>query len=134
MTAVSIIVAILLFLSFALTLLCAIGVLVMRDPLQRLHFIAPPASLSAFFVVAAVLVQEHSWQSATKVLLIAMLLALVNGVATHATARAALVHMASAKPCRIPERVDIVDEEGAIIGEADMAPGPRGIAEASPWH
>lgn len=134
MSASSIAVAVLLFLAVAITLCCAVGVLVMRDPLQRLHYISPPASVCAFLLVAAVLVQEQSWQSATKVLLIALMVSVVNGVATHATARAALVHMAEEMPERVPERVPVIDTEGRIIGETDMTPGEKGTQEASPWH
>ena len=134
MSAGTIAVAVSLFLAVALTFCCSIGVLVMRDPLQRLHFIAPPASLSAFLVVLAVLAQEHSWASASKVLLVALLLAVVNGVATHATARAALVHMAEEHPERISRRVPIVDLDGRIIGEADLMRGEGPAREASPWH
>ena len=134
MSAAPVVIAVLLFCAVALTLCCTVGVLVMRDPLQRLHYLAPPASVSAFLIVAAVLVQEHSWQSATKVLLIAGVLSLMNGVAAHATSRAALVHMGTARPCELPERIQIIDETGAVIGEADMSPGEKGVAEVKPWH
>lgn len=79
--------AILVALGVALNLVGAIGTLAMRDPYQRLHYLAPPAMAPIFFAVALFL-GEHDKQPAIKMLLVAALLNATNGVVTHATARA----------------------------------------------
>jgi multicomponent Na+:H+ antiporter subunit G len=71
--------------------LSAIGLWAMRDPYQRLHFISPPASLSALCVTVAVLLGEKQKQAGGKAALVAFLLYFMNAVVTHATARAHFV-------------------------------------------
>ncbi len=67
----------------------AIGVLVMRDPFQRLHFVAPAATVSTALITIAVGVGGLRTQAVLKTATIGGLLLAVNGVVTHATARAA---------------------------------------------
>lgn len=67
----------------------AVGVLAMRDPLQRLNFLSPPATLSAALVTISVGIGGRSTQATLKTAAVAVLLLTVNGVVTHATARAA---------------------------------------------
>ena len=74
-----------------LTIVSAIGALAMRDPFQRLHFIAPPATLSAFAIAIAALYDGKGLQPGGKALVVAVVLTVMNGVATHAIARAAWV-------------------------------------------
>lgn len=134
MTLANVVVAVLLALAVGLCVLCAFGALVMRDPLQRLHFLAPPASLSAFLVVAAVLIYDHhDWQAAMKTLLVAVMLTLINAVVTHATARAALHHLAARRQAQVPAQVPVVDLEGEPIGEAQVGRGERPAEDVSPW-
>lgn len=83
-------VALLLGVPAILTLISAVGVLAMRDPYQRLHFVAPPA-LSAFLVAAALAVDGAGPAAWIKAAIVAVLLNLINGIVTHATARAAFV-------------------------------------------
>ncbi len=86
-----VVVDVLLALSVAIALFCSIGMLVMRDPYQRLHFLAPPASLCTVLLAIAVLVGEDDKTAFGKTALIALLLTIMNGVVTHATARAARI-------------------------------------------
>lgn len=85
-----VVVAVLLGVAALSTLIAAVGVLVMRDPLQRLHYIAPPANAAVLILIALVIegAEPAAWIKAT---LVAALLALMNGVVTHATARAVFV-------------------------------------------
>ncbi|MFL5389694.1 MAG: monovalent cation/H(+) antiporter subunit G [Myxococcales bacterium] len=99
---------ILLALAVVVALLSAIGVAAMRDPYQRLHFIAPPASLSALFVTAAILVGEKQKQAGGKAALVAFLLYFMNAIVTHATARAHFVREKGTWPP--PDPVEVVDE------------------------
>jgi multicomponent Na+:H+ antiporter subunit G len=84
-------VAVLLGVAALVAVLSAVGVAVMRDPYQRLHFIAPPASISALLVVVALFVYEPQKQAALKAFVVAFVLYFMNAVVTHATARAHFV-------------------------------------------
>lgn len=84
----TILAAILVAAAVALNLASAIGVLVMRDPYQRLHYLAPPASLAPALLTIAFFVGVEDKQPALKMLFLTVLLNAINGVVTHATARA----------------------------------------------
>ncbi len=65
-----------------------LGMLVMRDPYQRLHYLAPASTVSPICYTIA-LIAESGWhQAAVKALLITVVLLAMNAVLTHATARA----------------------------------------------
>jgi monovalent cation/proton antiporter MnhG/PhaG subunit len=78
----------LLAIAVLLVLMCAIGVLVMRDPYQRLHYIAPPTTISVSLITLAVWLDEPQRQAGLKMIVITIALGLMNGVVTHASARA----------------------------------------------
>lgn len=84
----SVVVAILVGFAVAVDLASAVGLLVMRDPYQRLHYLAPPASIAAVLLTVALFLGEPDKQAALKMLVVTLLLSAVNGVVTHATARA----------------------------------------------
>jgi multicomponent Na+:H+ antiporter subunit G len=86
-----VVIHILLWIAVATALLSAVGMLVMKDFYQRLHFLGPPSTLSIFLVAAAIVIQEGASQAATKALLSAVALVLINPVVTHAMARAARI-------------------------------------------
>lgn len=69
----------------------ALGVWLMRDPYQRLHYLTLPCSVSGGLVTLAVLLDEHQKQAAAKVALITLALFAMNAVVTQATARAVWV-------------------------------------------
>jgi multicomponent Na+:H+ antiporter subunit G len=74
-----------------LNLLSAIGVMVMKDAYQRLHYLAPPSSLCPFLLTIALFVGVPDHQAGFKMLLVLVLVNAINGVVTHATARAARI-------------------------------------------
>jgi monovalent cation/proton antiporter MnhG/PhaG subunit len=80
----------------------ALGVWLMRDPYQKIHFITLPCSVSAWLIAAAVLVGEKQKQAGVKVVLIALVLFAMNGVVTQATARAMWVRADGRWPPRKP--------------------------------
>lgn len=84
-------VAILVAVSAILTAVSSVGVLAMRNPYQRLNYMAPPA-ISAFLLVAALALDGAGADACIKALFVAVLLNLSNGILTHATARATFVH------------------------------------------
>jgi multicomponent Na+:H+ antiporter subunit G len=102
------VVAVLLGIAVLVTIASAVGVAVMRDPYQKLHFIAPPASLSAICVVVALFIGETQKGAAIKAALIAFLLYFLNAVITHATARAHYVREKGTWPP--PENLEVVHE------------------------
>ena len=108
MTAATIAVDALLGLAVGVALLSSIGVLAMRDPYQRLHFITPPASLSALCVTLAIFIGEKQKQAGGKAALVAFLLYFMNAVVTHATARAHFVREKGSWPP--PEPIEVVKE------------------------
>ena len=83
---------ILLSLASLVALACAIGAALMRDPLQRLHFIAPPAAVSSALVAVALFVSDPDKDVGAKATFVALALGVMNGVVAHATARAARIH------------------------------------------
>jgi len=74
--------------AFALT---AIGLLVVDDVFERLHFTYPAATIGVTAIVAAVLVEESISQAGIKAILIGFVLFWINPVLSHAIARAARI-------------------------------------------
>jgi multisubunit Na+/H+ antiporter MnhG subunit len=85
------IVAVLLGLSAGVTVLSCLGMALMGNLYQRLHFVSPVVSVAAFLTAAAVWVSGCEIQAGVKATLIALTLFVMNGVLGHATARAARV-------------------------------------------
>ena len=84
-------VAALLALGVAVTWLSCLGVLLMGDPYDRLHYTAPASALAPVLIAAAVVVEEGLSAAGVKALLIAFVLVTTNPVLGHATARAARI-------------------------------------------
>jgi multisubunit Na+/H+ antiporter MnhG subunit len=80
--------AILLGVAVALSVMCAIGLAIVKDALERLHFTAPVTSFSAGLIAVAVWIGDPNWQSRLKVTLIAAALFVMNSILSHSTARA----------------------------------------------
>lgn len=108
----------LLGLAAAICVLCAIGLAVMRDAYQRLHFSSPIASIGIALVAAAVWVEDPHWQSRIKALLIAIILFLTNATLSHATARAIRLRDLGHWSPKPDEQLPLVDVEGKPIGIA----------------
>jgi monovalent cation/proton antiporter MnhG/PhaG subunit len=82
------VVAVLLVVGVSVTLLSCVGVLVMRDAYDRLHYTAPATTIAPLAIAAAIVVEEKLSAAGIKALLVALLLLVTNPVLTHATARA----------------------------------------------
>jgi monovalent cation/proton antiporter MnhG/PhaG subunit len=87
----ALVVDVLLGLGAAAIVLSTLGVLVMRDALDRLHFTAPAATLAPVCFAAAVLVEEPLSSAAVKAVLVALVIVATTPVLSHATARAARI-------------------------------------------
>lgn len=88
-----IIAAVLLLFGVLIELLSAVGVLVMRQPFNRLHYLAPATTIGPLAIAAAVLVAESEAQAKIKSILVAVVLLATGPILTHATARAAWVRL-----------------------------------------
>lgn len=71
-----------------ITILSVLGMMRMRDPYQRMHYISPPASVSALFIAAAIFLQRGLKPESFKALFTAIILIAMNTAVTHAAARA----------------------------------------------
>ncbi len=71
-----------------ITLVSVLGMLRMRDPYQRMHYISPPASLGAMFITAAIFLQQGLKPESFKALFTTLVLIGMNTIVTHAAARA----------------------------------------------
>jgi monovalent cation/proton antiporter MnhG/PhaG subunit len=88
MSVASVAVAILLSVGVAIELACCVGVLVMEDAYDKLHYLGPAAIVGPLLIAAAVVVRESFSQAGIKSLLTAALLIIASPVLSHATARA----------------------------------------------
>ena len=80
--------AVLVTVGVAVELACCVGVVVMRDVYDKLHFTGPATILGPLALAAAIVVQEGLSQAGIKALLVAALLLVATPVLTHATGRA----------------------------------------------
>jgi multicomponent Na+:H+ antiporter subunit G len=72
----------------AVCVLAAVGMLLVREPTDRLHLLSPMNTLGGVLVVVAVAVETGWGRAAVKDLLIGLLLAGGGAVASAATAQA----------------------------------------------
>lgn len=80
--------SILVWIAVALAVVCSIGLGVMKNALERLHFSAMVVSFSSGLLVVAIWMDDPDWQARWKAVCIGLLLFLMNAVLSHATARA----------------------------------------------
>jgi multicomponent Na+:H+ antiporter subunit G len=90
-TAEEVVIAVLLAAGVAVELSCCLGLVVMRDTFDRLHYLGPAATLGPVLIAAAVLVRHSSAQACIKIVLIVGFVLLIGPILTHATARAARI-------------------------------------------
>lgn len=82
-----VIVTVFLVLMVALQWLSCFGLLLMRNPYDRLHAVGPANVLPPLFMLAAILIQTEVTQVAIKTVLIALAVMLTSPVITHAIGR-----------------------------------------------
>jgi multicomponent Na+:H+ antiporter subunit G len=82
----------LVVLGTAVQVLSVLGLLLARNPYDRLHFTGPASTIAPVAFALAVIVDEGPVsQAGVKSVLIALTLVVLNGVLVHATARAARI-------------------------------------------
>lgn len=83
--------ATLLLLAAGLALACAIGMALMRDAFDRLHFVGPLSIFGPVLIAAAIVLEEALSTNGVKTIIAAGLLLVTSPILTHATSRAARV-------------------------------------------
>jgi multisubunit Na+/H+ antiporter MnhG subunit len=79
---------ILLGLAVVIVLGASVGVLVMRDAYQKLHYVAPAAMVAPFLVALAILVQVGAYENTGETFLACALMVIAGPFLSHATMRA----------------------------------------------
>ncbi len=82
---------VLLSLAVAIVLASAVGVLVMRDVCQKLHYVTPAALVAPFVVGLAVLAQSGLTEDTAQTCLALVFIMIAGPFLTHATIRAARI-------------------------------------------
>lgn len=103
--------SILVWIAVALAIVGAIGVAIMGDAFERLHFSTVPASFCAALIVLAVWLDDPNWQARLKVLFVAILLFLMNGILSHATARAIRIRQNKRLDIESGEKILLITQE-----------------------
>ena len=111
MTQHPLIIGILLGGAVAIAILCAIGLAIMRDAYQRLHFPTPVVSLSALFIIVAVFLEDNDASSRVKMVIIVLIMFVMNGVLSHATARAVRIKNVGRWPVDLKEKIPLHDTD-----------------------
>jgi multicomponent Na+:H+ antiporter subunit G len=73
-------------------LLSTLGMVLMKDFFERLHYMSTLTTISSFCLLMAVVIEEGWGQATIKMCLIFLILLVTNAVLTHATARGAWIH------------------------------------------
>lgn len=120
MTHHPIITGLLLGVAVALAIMCSIGLLVMRDAYQRLHFSAPVVTISMLLIVIAVFVEENDSQARIKSVLIFVLMLVMNSIVSHATGRAIRIRQLGQLAAKEEEKIPVVNDKG-IAGAGPYA-------------
>ena len=91
---------VLLAIGVAVTLMSCVGVLVMPNVFDRLHYTSPATTLGVFAIALAVVVEEGWSAASVKSMLVFALLVVTGSVVTHATAgRRGSASSATGSPC-----------------------------------
>ena len=91
MSAATMAVEALVWLAVVTSLVCCLGMVMMKDFFERLHYMATVSTVATVALLIAVVIEQGWGQAAIKMSLIVVVLFLMNAVLTHATARAARV-------------------------------------------
>ncbi|MGN6370872.1 MAG: monovalent cation/H(+) antiporter subunit G [Phycisphaerae bacterium] len=116
----SILIVTLLGAAVVLCFLCSLGVLVMRDPLQRLQYSSPITTIAITLITVAVFIDDEQLSSRLKAVLIALILFMMNAALTHATARAVRIRKLGQWPPKSDEKIPVF-KDGKLHANAAEA-------------
>lgn len=110
--------AVLVSIAVGLALACSVGVGIMQNALQRLHFSAPVTSFSVALIACAVWIDDPNWQARLKIVLIALIMFLMNAILSHATARAIRIREDKRFKPGPGEKIPVIVKRGAAAAPA----------------
>ncbi len=93
--------------------ICCLGMVIIEDFFERLHYMASVSTVSIFALLAAVVIEEGWGQATIKTILVALVIFVMNAVLTHATARAARVRRLGHWTPRPEEPIEGTEGKGA---------------------
>jgi monovalent cation/proton antiporter MnhG/PhaG subunit len=111
MSPADILIYVLLTIGLLSFLLTALGILLIPDFYEKIHFLAPGSLMGAIAIPAAVVVHEGLSQAGAKAILIAILLVFANPVLSHATARAGRIRRKGQWQPTPSEQIPVAPEE-----------------------
>ena len=96
----------------------ALGVLVMRDPFQRMHFPAVAVTFCSLLIIVAVWIDEKDPQARIKVILVGLILYVMNAILTSASAKAVRVRQAGHWEPHPQENIPVIgrDQVAGTLG------------------
>jgi len=118
MTHFPILTSVLLGLAVAVAIFFSLGMAIMADAFQRLHFGAVVAGISGPLIALAVWIEDNDAQSRIKIILIVLLLVFMNAILSHATARAIRVRQQGHWEIDPSEKIPIVSPDDKRAEEA----------------
>jgi multicomponent Na+:H+ antiporter subunit G len=90
----------------------SVGLLVMRDAYQKLHFVTPAALVAPFLVALAILVQMGVYENTGETFLALLFLVIAGPFVSHATIRAIRVReKGDWRPEKRPAKVPSAERE-----------------------
>ena len=108
MSLTHVVVVVLLVAGVGLQVVCCLGLVVMRDVYDRLHY-AAPGVFGALLVAVAIVVQESFSLIGNKALAVGAILLVTGPVLMHVTARTARIRDHGDWRPQRDERIEIVD-------------------------
>lgn len=117
MKAATIAIEVCLGIAVVMAWLCCLGILVMPNFYERMHYLASVTTISAFAILAAVVMQEGWGQATLKTIFVCLVMLLINAILTHATARAARVRTLGHWSSDPHEQLPGTDGSGGAMGD-----------------
>src|SRR5690348_13542168 len=103
---------VLLGLAVVITLGASVGLLVMRDAYQKLHFVTPAALVAPFLVALAIMVQMGAYENTGETFLALLFMVIAGPFVSHATIRAIRVReKGDWRPEKTPAKVPTGERE-----------------------
>jgi multisubunit Na+/H+ antiporter MnhG subunit len=121
--------SIFLWLAVANVLVFAVGLAVVRDAYQRLHYSAPIVCFSVLFIAIAVFLENRDPAARIKIVLISVILFWMNSVLTHATGKAIRIRDAGRLQVDVSEGIPLTGRN--VLAGTVLPDAPRNVQDQS---
>ena len=101
------------------TIVSVLGMVRVRDPYQRMHYISPPASLSSLFIAVAIFLERGLKPESFKAAFVVLILVGMNTIVTHSAARAFRISEIPDWDPETGEEVPTKSSDEEVKGEQD---------------